>query len=87
MCNAHKPVSGRDTALPILIYACLQAKDSNGETPIIAAMKNKHANAAQLLTDALRWPKVTGARRLPMPYNVGMHMPTKRRSLDRPECY
>ena len=66
---------------------CLQAKDSNGETPIIVAMKYKHASAAQLLTDALRWPKVSGGRHLPMPYTAGMHMPSKRRSLDRPECY
>ena len=68
--------------------ACLQAKDSNGETPIVVAMKYKHASAAQLLTDALRWPKVSGAaRHLPVPYHLGMQMPSKRRSLDRPECY
>ena len=67
--------------------ACSQAKDSNGETPIIVAMKYKHAGAVQLLTDALRWPRVPGGRQLPRPYNAGVHMPSKRRSLDRPECY
>ena len=29
--------------MPSLGCACLQAKDSNGETPIIVAMKYKHA--------------------------------------------
>ena len=70
----------------------LQAKDSNGETPITVAVKNKHAQAAQLLTKALMWPSVPGpkaprGRFLPMPYHVGAHGPSKRRSLDRPEFY
>ena len=64
-----------------------QAKDSNGETPIIVADKYKHASAVQLLTDALVFPKVPWGRHLPTPYTLGGHMPSKRQSLERPACH
>lgn len=66
---------------------CAQAKDSNGETPIIVAAKYKHASAVQLLTDALVFPKAPWGGHLPTPYNLGGHMPSKRQSLERPACH
>lgn len=64
----------------------VQAKDSNGETPITVAIRYKHARAVQLLTDALTWPKVPvgRTRNLPLPYSMEMQLSSKRRSLNRP---
>ena len=82
------PLSGCNVRMPLLRCAYLQAKDSNGETPIIVAVKYKHSNAVQLLTDAITGRReAPRGRYIPMPYNMGMRMPSKRRSLDRPACY
>lgn len=70
-----------------LRYVCsLQAKDSNGETPITVAVRYKHVRAVQLLTESLMWPKVPvgRTRNLPLPYSMEMQLSSKRRSLNRP---
>ncbi len=65
----------------------MQAKDSNGETPTVVAVKYKHASAVQLLTDALVFPKAPWGRHFSVPYNLGGHMPSKCQSLERPACH